>query len=308
MKEYFVSHKFKPAAESIIEKANEILDDYSDQGLVLSLRQLYYQFVARGLLPNKASEYDRLGDIISNARLAGLIDWSQLEDRTRVLQSVSTWSTPESIIATVAEQYKEDLWRNQPMRPEVWVEKDALVGVVAGACTDLRVDYFACRGYASQSALYEAGMRFRGYIKADQEPIVFHLGDHDPSGIDMTRDNLERISMFAGQEIKLIRLALNMDQIRKYAPPPNPAKETDSRSGDYRAKYGDSSWELDALEPSVLDALLRTNIAKATDTRRWEETEAEEEAHRYQLEMVSEGWAKVKDTVFKATPPAEKEE
>jgi len=297
MKTLFVSHKFKPSSLLIIEKANEILADYESQGLILTLRQLYYQFVARGIVDNKQTEYDKIGAIISDARLAGLVDWSLMEDRTRSLRRITHWETPQDIISAVAQQYKEDLWRDQEVRIEAWIEKDALVGVIEKVCREMRIEYFACRGYSSQSAQYEAGQRLARYRKAGQMPVILHLGDHDPSGMDMSRDNEERLSMFAGGPIELRRLALNMDQIQKYSPPPNPAKETDSRAKEYIRKYGNESWELDALEPSMIDKLIRDEVLALRDEDKWEAAEQEEEEHRAALQLVSDRWRQVQTYV-----------
>lgn len=297
MKKQFIEHKFKKPSLDLIDKANEILLEYNQQGLVLSLRQLYYQFVARDLLSNKQAEYDRLGALISKARLAGLVDWDMMEDRTRFTRQTQAWTSPEEILRAVSSQYKEDLWRNQPYRPEVWIEKDALVGVIESACTDLRVRYFACRGYSSQSAQYEAGCRFARYLENGQTPMILHLGDHDPSGIDMTRDNEERTSLFAGHKIIVKRLALNIEQVKKYDPPPNPAKETDSRADGYIKLYGESSWELDALEPSVIDQLIRDSIEEVIDSDLWEEASEKEATQRKSLEDLSKNWGEVRDHI-----------
>ena len=297
MKEQFIERRFSEGSLGLIDKANDILGEYDAQGLVLTLRQLYYQFVARGLLPNKQTEYKRLGSVISDARLAGLIDWAMMEDRTRALRGITHWENPASIVEAVANQYKEDLWRDQKSRPEVWIEKDALVGVIERACRDLRVGYFACRGYASQSAQYEAGQRFQKYRGAGQKVVIFHLGDHDPSGIDMTRDNQDRVSMFARDGIDVRRLALNMNQVDQYNPPPNPAKETDSRASGYIDKFGGESWELDALEPTVLDDLIRSNVNSLIDRKRWNRALKAEEQNRAALEAVSDRWDDVREFV-----------
>jgi len=289
----FVEKKFSAGSIEIIEKANTILDEYRRQDLVLTLRQLYYQFVARGFLPNKQTEYKRLGSIVSDARLAGLIDWAMLEDRTRSVEAINTWSSPASIVKAVSEQYLEDLWIDQPYRVEVWIEKEALAGVIARVCAELRVAYFACRGYASQSSQYEAGKRFRAYRRSGQRVVVLHLGDHDPSGIDMTRDNMERIQMFAGGPVEVRRIALNMDQVETFNPPPNPAKESDARAAGYIAEYGDQSWELDALDPAMLDRLIRDNIESIREPSAWRRREREEERNRAALVSVSSRWDRV---------------
>lgn len=297
MLEKFIDRRFSAASLAAIETANNILSEYEAQGLVLTLRQLYYQFVARGLIPNKQSEYKRLGSIINDGRLAGLIDWSMMEDRTRTLRTITSWGSPASIVDAVAKQYREDLWSSQLYRPEVWIEKDALVGVIERACRELRVEFFACRGYSSQSAQYEAGHRFRRYMEAGQTPVVFHFGDHDPSGIDMTRDNADRLSMFALDGVDVRRLALTFAQVEQYNPPPNPAKETDSRHASYAEQYGNESWELDALEPTVINALIRENVGALINRKKWKKAQQAEEANKSKLAAVSDRWGDVADFV-----------
>src|ERR1700722_6974774 len=115
-----------------------------------------------------------------------------------------------------------------------------------------------------------------GYVQRGQRPIVFHLGDHDPSGIDMTRDNYDRLSMFAGAPVQVVRRALNMPQVEEYDPPPNPAKLTDSRARDYIDKYGDECWELDALDPAMLRDLIRDAVLRIRDREKWDAALAQE--------------------------------
>src|SRR5258708_1982254 len=223
-REAFAETKFRNATLAVIEQANHIITEFMNQGFVLTLRQLYYQFVARALIENRQSEYKRLGTIIKDGRRAGLIDWDAIEDRTREVHVHSSWDSPADIIDTVARQYREDLWQDQPYRPEVWIEKDALLGVIEGICTEWRVPYFACRGNNSEHLQYQAGKRFEEYLDEGLTPIVLHLGDHDPNGIDMTRDNRDRLALYARADVKVRRLVLNKDQLRRYPPPPNLAK------------------------------------------------------------------------------------
>lgn len=291
----YTAKRFKRAASEVIETANGIIADYERQGFHLTLRQVYYQFVARGLIPNRESEYKRLGAIISDARLAGLIDWTAIQDRTRSLKQDAHWEDPASIIDAAARQYKLDLWRGQPYRPEVWIEKDALVGVIAGVCSELDVPYFSCRGYTSQSEMWVAGRRLLAWAEGGQSPIVFHFGDHDPSGLDMTRDITDRLDLFTGGGVRLDRLALNMDQVRSYGPPPNPAKTTDSRFAGYIADFGRESWELDALEPAAIVALVREAVAGVRDEGIWQKTVEESTAQREGLLAASRRWGEVQD-------------
>lgn len=295
MLEKFVDKNFRAEALAMIAKANEIITEYQAQGFTLTLRQLYYQFVARALIPNKQAEYKRLGSIVSDARLAGLIDWDAIEDRTRRLNSLSTWANPAEIVGAIAEQYMEDLWLDQKRHVEVWIEKDALLGVVEPVCNKWRVPYFACRGYASQSAQYEAGQRIqRDAARYQRRTLILHLGDHDPSGIDMTRDNGDRLSMFSdtgiGSLVDVKRTALNFDQVEQYNPPPNPTKDTDVRSAGYRARFGEECWELDALDPTVIDALVEREILAVLDKKKWDKAAKAEKAQKAILQECSDRW------------------
>jgi hypothetical protein len=288
--ETFIERKFSERSITIIEHANAIIEEYQAQGFALTLRQLYYQFVARGLIPNRQSEYKRLGSIINDARLAGFIDWSAIEDRTRNVRRVSTWDSPSQILQAAAESYREDLWAEQPTLPECWIEKDALVSVIERVCNRWRVPYFACRGYSSQSEQYAAGKRFEAATAAGKMPIILHLGDHDPSGIDMTRDNADRLSMFAWTTVEVRRLALNYNQVEEYRPPPNPTKETDSRSSGYRERFGESSWELDALEPAVIADLIEQEIQRLVDQEAWNQGLAKEAREKRRLAKAARTW------------------
>ncbi|GHH26121.1 hypothetical protein [Streptomyces rubradiris] len=288
--------KFTPAHQRIIDIANAICAEYADQGFDLTLRQLYYQFVARDLLPNKQSEYKRLGDIVNDARLAGALDWDYIVDRTRNLRDLAHWDSPSHIIGAVAAQYRTHRWANQPHRVEVWVEKDALIGVIAKAAEAEDVPYFSCRGYTSQSELWGAAQRMIGYEKAGQKPVIIHLGDHDPSGVDMTRDIADRMALFEAN-VSVERIALNMDQVRRYGPPPNPAKLTDSRAGGYISRYGRSSWELDALDPTTLDELIRSAVDRYRDREQWERDTQAMNAQRSTLARVSRRWPAVETMV-----------
>lgn len=270
MKQTFIDKNFRQKALDIIAQANTIIADYQGQGFNLTLRQLYYQFVAKALIPNTERSYKNLGQTINDGRLAGLIDWNAIEDRTRNLVAWRHYESPEHAIRSVLDSYDIDMWSNQEMRVEVWIEKEALVGVISGVCGELDVPYFACRGYVSQSEQWRAGRRMK---RDGRNTVMIHLGDHDPSGMDMTRDNDDRLRMFANYNgrVEVRRIALNMNQINEYNPPPNPAKFSDSRFAQYVAEYGDESWELDALEPAVLTQLIQDEVDSIRDMDLWAE-------------------------------------
>jgi hypothetical protein len=150
--------------------------------------------------------------------------------------------------------------------------------------------------------MWGAAQRAIKFARKEQGTIVLHFGDHDPSGIDMTRDINERINMFCSRHgypdtFEMRRIALNMDQILQYNPPPNFAKVTDSRFVDYQKLHGDESWELDALEPSAIDALIRTEILSILDEDEFDKLKSVQDKHRHELTQVAGQWTEVVNAI-----------
>jgi hypothetical protein len=191
-----------------------------------------------------------------------------------------------------------DHWARQEHYVEVWVEKDALSSVIEKPCGKYGVTYLACKGYLSASEAWRAGQRFEKAVEDGKKCVLIHLGDHDPSGIDMSRDNQDRIDLFTQHSgVELRRIALNMDQIDQYAPPPNPAKVTDSRFVNYIKKYGESCWELDALEPKVIDAMIEKEIRSMIDQDRWNMVTEMEAEGRKALEALGDNWGEIREHI-----------
>lgn len=303
--EKFEDFNFRKSTLKRIEQANAIIAEMRAEGYTLTVRQLYYQFVARDLLENTMQNYKNLAAMVDNGRKAGLIDWDAIEDRTRYLREIQAYDGPAHFLRRQAQRYyAEALWRDQEAYCEVWIEKDALVGVVERPALEWRVPYFACRGYASSSELYEAGKRLARKRAAGKRVVIFHLGDHDPSGLNMSDVNRDSLRQFARTNgVELRRLALNYDQVEEYDPPPNPAKDTDARFGGYAEIMRDvhgyeeddeiPSWELDALNPSTIDGIVRAAIEEIVDADKFAARFAEEEANKATLLAIAESFPDV---------------
>lgn len=290
----YITKNFSPTSMYIILHSIEILDEYRALGFTMTLRQLYYQFVSRDLFPedrkwsrlpngkwikdpngtkNADPNYKWMGGIVNDGRLAGHIDWALMEDITRKLERRSSWNNPNELMSDALAAYHTDWWEDQKYRPEVWIEKDALVGVIAPICKKLDIPYFSCRGYSSQTAMWKAGQRLLHHIENDQVPYILHMGDHDPSGMDMSADIENRLEIFLryegwllGDEWEFRRIALSMDQINEINAPSDPAKLSDSRGKKYIQRYGDRSWELDALPPTAMSEIIKEAITLIADT------------------------------------------
>lgn len=280
---------FRNKSLELIELVNSVIDEYRQQGYELTLRQAYYQLVARGYIANNERSYKNIGNLINDGRLAGLIDWHAITDRTRFIRCKSHWDKPEDVISSAKYSYCLDKWKDQPNYVEVWVEKDALIDIVSQACSSIDTPHFSCRGYTSQSEMWTAAQRFRNQNNWREGCYIIHLGDHDPSGIDMTRDIQERLEMF-GANVKVKRVALTMEQVQTYNPPPNPAKITDSRCGKYIDQYGDESWELDALEPQMLTNLIHNEVTALRDDAIYQAVCDREDKEKEELQMLVDNY------------------
>lgn len=334
----FKKKEFKGEALEIVRASIGVIDRYEEMGYKLSLRQLYYQLVTQNVVPNTEASYNKVGVIISDARMAGICDWDMIEDRGRETVTVPHWEKPGDIIENAALSYRIDKWDTQPGYCEVMVEKQALEGILEPVCRELDIPFTANKGYSSQTMMYHTGRRLRmefltrairkgllpdtlapenrrmvldamqakadGCIEAYEKggcqlseegkeagwPVIkiFYLGDHDPSGIDMTRDVANRLKIFSDYiPIEVVRLALNMDQIEELNPPENPAKVTDSRARDYIQRFGESSWELDAVAPDALAQIVRDAVESFRDEVEWDKAVEREEEERAKLKSIA---------------------
>jgi hypothetical protein len=259
--------RFTPERSERIAQLEGILAEYKGQRL--SARQAYYQFVARDLIANEERSYKLITKLIADARYAGIVDWNAIEDRGREPIQPSEFDDLASLVDAALRSYRRPRWRDQPRYVELWVEKQALAGVLEPVARRFHVTLMVNKGYSSASAMKESAERLIAASVYGSKPVeVLYLGDHDPSGEDMVRDVYERLSEFGVVDLEVTKLGLTMEQIRQFDPPPNPAKITDSRAAAYIAKYGEHSWELDALPPDELNRLVTEAIESRVDGAR----------------------------------------
>jgi hypothetical protein len=264
MKEAFKSQRISGARQALIGYANQILEEYAEQGYRLTLRQLYYQLVAANIIPNRVQEYSKLSSTMVTARMCGLTDWDFLEDRLRVPYLEYAVSDVPEALQDIINQYKRDRQEGQPYCIEVWTEKDAVSNILKRVTKWFHVRLMVNRGYSSCSAMYRAAQRFKRLEESVNVKILY-VGDHDPSGLDMLRDIRERLYEFDAGNFELVHVALTLDQIEEFEPPPNPAKISDPRAAWYISEHGYDSWELDALSPGDLERIVRAAVEEYLD-------------------------------------------
>jgi hypothetical protein len=300
------------ASREKIMTFNEIIREYQAQNLLMTLRQLYYQGVARALIPNSQKEYKKLGRLLSEGRLTGLVDWKALEDRGRKPIKPPQYDDLGDLIRAAVYSYRLPRMAGQDTYVELWCEKQALEGVLEPIAKKHHIVFQSNKGYASQSVMMQAARRIDracrknttghddGEVCVD-EALILYLGDLDPSGEDMVRDVGDRLTLFldGGEDpdngriesptgwnteyvgtvpISVEKIGINPDQVEEYSPPPNPAKLTDSRATEYIARFGYQSWEVDALDPPVLKQIIEDRLAELVDPELVDAIKAQERA------------------------------
>jgi hypothetical protein len=293
---------FSPTQQSVIDTGEAICAEYARQGYNPTLRTIYYQFIRRDAFPesrrnaagtkNNQQNYKWLGDLLSRARVGGQIDWNHIGDPTRESSGGDGgFSGPDRAVESIVGWYGIPHWTGQPNYTEVWVEKEALADVISRPCSRWNVRYMACKGSPSSTAMHDAAQRLRRKERDGLDTSVIYLGDHDPTGLDISRDISDRLAMFRSTAT-VDRIALNWDQITDDLPP-SPAKLTDSRAQGYIELYGEDTWELDAMEPAAMEQLVETAILDRLDMGLWDEQERKEEVDRRVLTALADNWADV---------------
>lgn len=301
-KQAFKKISFSAEKLDLIDTCNHIIADYVAQGLRLTLRQLYYQLVSGNVIPNTEKSYKNVGKLVSDARLAGLMDWDAIEDRNREPMIPADYKNLKEFLEYKMYGYRLNWWQGQKYYAELWVEKAALAGVLQPLASEFHVTLMVNKGYSSQSAMYESALRYMrkcnhtGYKNHQPDrrvkrPVLFYLGDHDPSGEDMVRDIRDRMQLFGVYDIAVKKIALTTEQVHLYNPPPNPAKLSDSRAKKYIAKHGPFSWEVDALNPARLAKIVRKNFEMIIDKAKMDAIKAKQKMDKETLKKLVDGMA-----------------
>lgn len=264
--------------QQLLHEIVAIVNSYLAQNIKLTNRQLYYQLVSAGIIPNADEIYKRICKFLTDGRYAGLVDWDAIEDRGRVPEKHAEWKSIKDLVRSAVYSYRLPRWSDQEYYAELYVEKQAMESVLKPIADKFHIFFGYNKGYSSASSMYDLAKRLKDKIDEGKRAVVLYLGDHDSSGLDMIRDIRERIEEFLtmGEDytepnFKVEQLALNMDQIKAYNPPPNPAKMSDPRAKWYVAKYGRVSWELDALKPDVLIKIAEDGIMRYMDADKYNE-------------------------------------
>ena len=224
--------------------------------------------------------------LLKEARERGLIPWPWIVDETRELEQRPSWSDPEEYVAAVSRSYRRDFWQQQPRRVEVWSEKGTVRGVLAPVLDAFGVGFRVMHGFASATSLHDVAQDDDG-----RPLIVLYIGDFDPSGLYMSEVDIPaRLEKYGGSHVLLRRVALLPEQVGDLPSFPAADKKTDRRYRWFVKHYGRRCWELDALDPNDLRALVEVAIQGEIEQRAWNRCAVVEKAERESLRHVLDQW------------------
>lgn len=244
----------------LLTQVQEIIDSYD---FALTLRQIYYQLVARQIIPNEQKYYKKLSRLCVAGRDEGILPEEGFADRLREVDKLSSWPDLNEFMQTVKRSYRKDKWQNQDNYIEIWTEKDALRSVLTEITYRYDVALMVARGQLSRTEVYRTAGRYKA--QSDKECHLYYCGDFDPSGLSIY-DSIKKRIMDFGVSINFERIALTQEQIEKYQLPSDPAKQSDPNYNKFVSIYGSGMVvELDSLPPDVLRKIIEDCILQNID-------------------------------------------
>ena len=244
----------------LLTQVQKIIDSYD---FALTLRQIYYQLVAKQIIPNEQKYYKKLSRICVAGRDEGILPEEGFADRLRAVDKLSSWSDLNEFMQSVKRSYRKDKWQNQDSYLEIWTEKDALRSVLTGITYQYDVALMVARGQLSRTEVYRTAERYKD--QNNKECFLYYCGDFDPSGLSLYNSIRKRLEDF-GVSINFERIALTQEQIEEYQLPSDPAKQSDPNYNKFVNIYGsDMVVELDSLPPDVLRRIIEGCILQNID-------------------------------------------
>ena len=242
----------------------------------MTVRQVFYRLVSAGLIDKTERQYNKVVvRLLTRMRLEGRLPWAWIADGTRWMRKTARYGSVEEALEATSRHYRRDYWRDLDDYVEVWLEKDALAGVLFGVTDEWGVPLMVTRGFASLSYIHNAAEMIE---RVGKPTHIYSFGDYDPSGMEIDRNLERRLREFAPySEIHFARVALKREQIEEYALPTRPTKR---RANHGLGLHDGDSVEVDAIPPATLLGLVRGCIERHVDPARVAVLEAAEASER----------------------------
>jgi hypothetical protein len=269
------------------ELLSAIQDILTLEESAITIRHLFYRLVGQNVIEKTELAYKLLCHHLSRWRKAGEVPWSAFSDSTRWHITPPMFSGIADALRRTQEIYRRNLWATQSRYVEVWVEKDAIAGVIDDVTSAFGVPLFVCRGFASLSSMYSASETFKEVQRDGKGVTIFHLGDYDPSG-HAAADAIERTFRETFDcSVNFERIAILPEHIEQFSLPTRPTKQSDSRARNWR---GSECVELDSMPPSELRSLVENAVTSLIDWYEWEQLKQVEREEQETLERTLAGF------------------
>jgi hypothetical protein len=306
-KEYRTPTRRWKDTETLIATVLTVLDDFPG---TMSTRQVFYQCVSRGVIPNQANEYDRVQRLLVDLRRNDEIEDDRIVDRTRSKHQRPGWNGLEDILADAKSQYRRNLWRDQRAHVMIALEKDALAGVFAEVVDEYGASLWTLRGFPSLALLFDWRREILELNYEDKAVHIYYFGDFDPSGLQIEQTTKRELAS-EGAEFTWKRAGLLVEDFKRFeimrvevkrdkpatearkakrgmpATKAREAKRGDPNARRFLEEFGDTAAELDALPPDELRQRIRTQIERHIHREEWERLKAQENAERESFDTMT---------------------
>jgi|SRR5262245_15997289 len=266
--------------EQMAELLAAILGVIDEEEGAMTIRHLFYRLVGLGVIEKTERAYKTLCGHLAKWRRDGEVAWDSFTDSTRWHIAPPMFDNPEDAWKRTCRSYRRDLWATQYWYIEVWVEKDAIAGLIEPVTREFGVPLFVCRGFASLSSMYSAALTFKEVQEQAKEVCIYHLADYDPSG-HAAADAIERT--FENDfdcPINFERIAILPEHIEQFDLATRPVKE----STHTRSWTGAECVELDSMRPADLRGLIEAAITSRIEARAWNALRRTEKIEREAME------------------------
>ena len=266
--------KRRRATKAEVETRRQALFDIVAHMKPMTVRQVFYQATVQDVVEKTEAGYTKVQTDLVQMRRSGVLPYDWLADNTRWQRKPRSFDGIEQALTHTVKFYRKNLWAAADCYVEIWLEKDALAGVVMPVTASYDVPLMVARGYASLSFLHSAA-DFIGQL--DVATHIYHFGDFDPSGVNAAEKIEQTLKEMAPEaEIHFERVAVQPWQIEEWDLPTRPTKTSDTRS----KNFGEISVELDAVDPDRLRGLVGDVIERHLPGHEFNILKAAEESER----------------------------
>jgi hypothetical protein len=268
-----------------LEAVKEAIYNVVAENEPMTVRQVFYQMVSSGIISKTEASYKNVVvRLLGLMRREGDLPFAWIADNTRWMRKPRTYSSLEQALDQTARTYRRALWDQQHAYVEIWLEKDALAGVLYDVTEEWDVPLMVTRGYPSLSYLHTAA---EAISEENRSCFIYYFGDHDPSGVDIPRKVEQDLRTFAPDaELQFQRVAVTPAQIEEWELPTRPTKKSDTRGKNFVGE----SVEVDAIPPARLRDLCRQSIEGHVDPDQLERTQLIEAAERDTLQTILQSY------------------